>query len=141
MCWSRFLYIILPVAHGSNSIVGTATGFLSAHWRKNEASNSSFLMKELCTSVIDARTQVEWELGHISCAHRVPVQDDPDRYQGKILNLTNEDLSTPIVVYCASGQRAGVAVDIIKSWGFQSVANGRGYVTDGEQLEQLCECS
>ena len=62
-----------------------------------------------CPIMVDVRAQSEWDAGHVSCATRIPVQDDASR-TGEVLTLAGGDSSHPVVVYCYSGARAGRAV-------------------------------
>jgi phage shock protein E len=79
--------------------------------------------------VIDVRTAEEWTAGHVSCAHRLPVQDDPGNYIPQVRQLVNNDLTAPIVTYCHSGARAGLAEAALKAAGFEYVRNGGGYAS------------
>ena len=90
--------------------------------------------------VLDVRQQSEWDAGHVSCAHRLPVQDDPSLV-AKVTALAANDLATPIVTYCYSGVRAGRAETVLESAGFTDVRNGGGYVVpagNAAKLEALC---
>ena len=90
--------------------------------------------------VLDVRTQEEWDAGHISCAKRMPVQDDSSLIQAVKL-LVGLDLTVPVVTYCHSGVRAGKAEEALKASGFTYVRNGGGYdlpPSNTAQLEQLC---
>jgi len=102
---------------------------------------ASLGVTEKCAVVIDVRTQGEYETGHVSCAHRVPIQDNPNLYRDDIDNLTGGDVSNKFVLYCASGGRASYAVGIMKSWGYTNVGNGGGYASNRLQLESICACT
>ena len=94
--------------------------------------------------VIDVRTEAEWNAGHVSCAHRLPVQDDPalvDQVKA-LARLNPRYLSTPVVTYCFSGARAATAVGVLTSAGFTDVRNGGGYVQppdNAAKLQALCD--
>ena len=64
--------------------------------------------------VLDVRTPEEWDAGHISCAHNLPVQDDSSLIQ-TVKMLVGMDLTSPVVTYCHSGQRAGEAEEALSS--------------------------
>ena len=71
--------------------------------------------KESCTLVLDVRSKAEWDEGHVSCAHRVPVEDDA-RLVSRVLELTGRSFTKAIVVYAdpeddAGGPRACESVD------------------------------
>ena len=99
-------------------------------------------LKQLTPLVLDVRTESEWDEGHISCAHRLPVQDDPALID-QVRELVNGDLTAPIVTYCHSGVRAGKAETDLKDAGFTYVRNGGGYAIPAgntEKLEHVCTC-
>ncbi len=70
--------------------------------------------------VIDVRSKGEFATGHFSGAINIPV----DALAGKIKTLGATD--TPIVVYCASGARAGQATAQLMAAGFTDVTNAGG---------------
>ena len=93
-----------------------------------------------CPIMVDVRAQSEWDAGHVSCATRIPVQDDASR-TGEVLTLAGGDSSHPVVVYCYSGARAGRAVTVLTNAGFTDVTNGGGFVSptkvETHKLKQL----
>jgi phage shock protein E len=91
--------------------------------------------------LLDVRTQAEWDAGHISCAHLLPVQDDPSLIAQVRQLMAGGDLTAPVVTYCHSGVRAGRAAEALRSAGFTYVRNGGGYAippTNTAALERLC---
>lgn len=64
--------------------------------------------------VLDVRTPGEFQLGHIPGAINVPV----DQIQGQAASF---DKNATYVVYCATGQRSQIAVDLMKSMGFANI--------------------
>ena len=94
----------------------------------------------LAPVVLDVRTLDEWNAGHVSCAHRLPVQDDPS-LMAQVKALVSNDLTAPIVTYCHSGVRAGQAETALKAAGFTYVRNGGGYAippANTAALQKLC---
>lgn len=94
--------------------------------------------------VLDVRDTSEWNSGHVSCAHHLPVQDDPSLVQQvkDIANNNPRGLAAPIVTYCYSGVRSGRAEQILKDAGFTDVRNGGGFIIPAEnaaKLQALCE--
>ena len=79
-------------------------------------------MKEVLktASVVDVRTPGEYLEGHYPGAINIPLNELPQR-----LNEFKE-LKTPIVAYCRSGARSGMAVSLLKQNGFNEVYNGGG---------------
>lgn len=71
-------------------------------------------------TVIDVRETYEFEDGHYDGAINIPL--------GQIPQKINEikAMSQPVVVYCRSGNRSGMALSILKQAGLQEVYNGGG---------------
>jgi rhodanese-related sulfurtransferase len=62
-------------------------------------------------TVVDVRTDIEWNLGHHPKAVHIPLADIP--YQAQIKNK-----DTVLVVYCNSGQRARTGAELLRAQGF-----------------------
>ena len=60
---------------------------------------------EVCPIVIDARTEAEWQRGHLECAHRVELAERSAAALSKIECLTGGNMNARVVIYCASGNR------------------------------------
>ena len=74
------------------------------------------------TVLIDVRTPDEIAEGAISGAKFIEY----DKIDAHITEVApNKD--TPIVLYCKSGRRAGIAQDTLQSLGYRQVINGGGY--------------
>jgi len=71
-------------------------------------------------TVIDVRETFEFEDGHYEGAINIPLGTIPNNMD-KI-----KAMSQPIVVYCRSGNRSGMALTILKQAGIQEVYNGGG---------------
>ena len=69
--------------------------------------------------VLDVRTDVEFEAGHIPGARHVPVAD----LQREAGNLTQD---TPVILYCRSGNRSGPTADAFAAsgWDAHSIEGG-----------------
>jgi rhodanese-related sulfurtransferase len=69
--------------------------------------------------VVDVRTPEEFEAGHIAGARLIPL----DEVESDAAGL---DRSQPLVVYCRSGERSGMAADAFAAsgWNAQSIAGG-----------------
>lgn len=84
--------------------------------------------KELVASgatVIDVRTSEEFAEDHLAQATNIPVQELSSRI-AEIEKLTGGDKSKPVVLYCASGGRAGRAAKQLVELGYTNVVNGGG---------------
>ena len=71
------------------------------------------------SQLIDVRTDVEFEAGHIPGARHIPLAD----VQREAASL---DQSQPIVIYCRSGNRSGPAADAFAAsdWDAHSIEGG-----------------
>jgi rhodanese-related sulfurtransferase len=81
--------------------------------------------KELISSgalVVDVRSKEEFESGHLEGALNVPHTEIEEN-----LSLFGPDKDKPIVVYCHSGRRSGIAKEVLEKNGFTAVHNGGGY--------------
>ncbi|TNE60277.1 MAG: rhodanese-like domain-containing protein [Alphaproteobacteria bacterium] len=72
--------------------------------------------------LVDVRTQKEYDAGHLEGALLIPHDEVAAR-----LAEFGEDTHRPIVVYCRSGHRAGLAQTTLEESGFTRVFNGGGY--------------
>lgn len=79
-------------------------------------------------AVIDVRTPEEWAEGHLAGAIRMGVADAD--FQAQLATL---DPAADYYIYCRSGNRAGQAIEIMRSLGFTgelvnggAVANAAG---------------
>jgi len=79
-------------------------------------------MKEVLkkASVVDVRTPGEYLEGHYPGAINIPLNE----LQGRLEEF--KELKAPIVAYCRSGARSGMAVSLLKQNGFNEVYNGGG---------------
>lgn len=85
---------------------------------------SSVDLKEMVKNgaqIIDVRTPVEFQGGHIKGAVNIPLQV-LDKNLGKIRK------DRPVITCCASGMRSGSAKSILKSKGYE-VHNGGGWTS------------
>jgi rhodanese-related sulfurtransferase len=88
-------------------------------------------------AIIDVRTPEEWDAGHLEGAIRIGIAD-----ADFVQQLETLDKSADYYIYCRSGNRAGQAIDYMKSAGFTgklvnggavanaSAATGLAVVTD-----------
>ncbi len=65
--------------------------------------------------LLDVRTTQEFADGHIPKAVNIPVQE----LERRMSELGSK--ARPIVVYCRSGHRSGIAADLLKKAGFTAV--------------------
>lgn len=79
-------------------------------------------MKEILNkaSIVDVRTPGEYLDGHYPGAVNIPLNELPQRLD------EFKEMKKPIVAYCRSGARSGVAISVLKQNGFSEVYNGGG---------------
>lgn len=121
MSWSTILLILL------------GAGVVYFFWLKNQAQEEGDFNPELSYELVqkgallmDVRSEGEYASGHVEGAVHIPhtqIAENKDR----IKSLVKGDLSKPVVVYCASGRRSGMAKEQIKQLGYETVVNHGGY--------------
>ena len=79
-------------------------------------------MKEILNSasIVDVRTPGEFAEGHYPGAVNIPLNEFTDRLDEL------KEMKQPIVAYCRSGARSGMAVSMLKQNGLNEVYNGGG---------------
>ena len=73
--------------------------------------------------IIDARTQAEFDEGHIEGAVLIPEYEITDRAEEEI-----PDKDTLILVYCRSGRRSKIAADALIELGYTNVKEFGGII-------------
>lgn len=71
------------------------------------------------TVVVDVRSTLEYNSGHITGALNIPVDQLPARLQD--INGLGKN---PVIFYCRSGNRSGSAVAYLQQQGYNNVYNG-----------------
>ena len=71
-------------------------------------------------TIVDVRTPEEYAVEHFPDAINIPLDQVAQR-----LNEFKE-MSQPIIAYCRSGNRSGIAVSILKQNGIADAVNGGG---------------
>jgi phage shock protein E len=78
------------------------------------------IVKNANTTVVDVRNAWEFEEGHYPGALNIPLDQ-------LMQNLNQfEAMEGPIVLYCRSGNRSGMALQILKQQGLDNLYNGGG---------------
>ena len=80
-------------------------------------------IKEKKGTLLDVRSKMEFEENHIAGAINIPL----DIVEINIKNI--KTMPKPIVVYCLSGGRSGIATDILQQNGIADVYNGGGILS------------
>jgi rhodanese-related sulfurtransferase len=71
--------------------------------------------------ILDVRTAEEFAAGHVPGAVNIPHTQ-----VGARLTELGDDRARPVVVYCESGRRAGMAADVLLNDGYTSVLHLAG---------------
>jgi phage shock protein E len=72
--------------------------------------------------VVDVRTPEEYAGGHLDGALNIPY----DQIEARRAELGTA-LDRPVVLYCRTGRRAGIAKKTMEALGFTNVLNARSY--------------
>jgi len=78
------------------------------------------LVRKPETVIVDVRSPWEYEMEHIPGAKNIPLEE---------ISFKLDEFRTfnhPVVLYCRSGNRSGMAVSILKQNGVAEVYNGGG---------------
>ena len=86
----------------------------------NTMSTIKKLVKEQGATVIDVRNPWEFEEGHVEGAINIPLEEIPM----KIDDI--REMHQPVIVYCRSGGRSGMAMGFLQQGGLSTVINGGG---------------
>ena len=71
--------------------------------------------------VLDVRETAEMAKGKIAGSVNIPIRDLPN-----MLAKLPENKTAPILTYCQVGYRGGIAMTILRMWGYTNVRNVRG---------------
>jgi rhodanese-related sulfurtransferase len=101
-----------PAAAGS-VVAGVAPGVVDAE--------SARKLVGAGIKVVDVRTPAEFAAGHVPGAVNIPY-DELARRAGEL-----GPPSTPVLLYCRSGRRSGIATDTLRKLGFGEIYDLRAY--------------
>lgn len=73
------------------------------------------------TFVLDVRETKEMASGRIAGSMNIPIRELP-----KLIAKLPENKETPILTYCKLGYRGGMAVAILRMWGYTNVRTIKG---------------
>ena len=94
----------------------------SAELPDRDPSLARRLVKEEGALLLDVRSAGEYEAGHLEGAVLIPHDALTERL-AEVLEKQGGDKDKPIVLYCGSGRRAGIAKEELKRAGFTRVTN------------------
>jgi phage shock protein E len=71
--------------------------------------------------IIDVREPLEYMMGHVSAATNIPLSKITTHFEQSTKDFDKDD---EIIVYCGSGNRAGMAAELFIKHGYTHVVNG-----------------
>lgn len=83
------------------------------------------LMEENGAIIIDVRTKEEYEAGHIENAYLIPLEELAAHDELAVL----KEQDTPVLLYCRSGRRSGLAMNTLAKAGYKRLMNMGGVIT------------
>ena len=88
--------------------------------------------------LIDVRTPEEFAQGSLPGARQIEF----DQIAGQIAAVA-PDKSKPVILYCRSGRRSGIALKTLNDLGYHNVINAGGYemLSNALNLQQTPACS
>jgi phage shock protein E len=70
--------------------------------------------------IIDVREPIEFKMGHVRGAINLP----PSKLMTGAEKIQNVPKDTKLILYCLSGSRSNVAINILKDLGYTNLVNG-----------------
>ena len=118
----RFLLMLLTLALPFGC-VGCSDGGSATYDQISGAEAKALMDSESGYIIIDARTQSEYDEGHIPGAILIPEYEIADRAEKE---LTDKDQL--ILVYCRSGRRSKIAAEELVKLGYTNVKEFGGII-------------
>ena len=111
--------------------VGCSDGGSASYDQISGAEAKALMDSESGYIIIDARTQEEYDQGHISGAILIPEYEIADRVEKE---LPNKDQL--ILVYCRSGRRSKIAAEELVKLGYTNVKEFGGIIDWEYEIEK-----
>ena len=106
------------------ALAGCSSGGGEASYEQISGAEAKALMdRESGYIIIDARTQEEYDLGHIPGAILIPEYEIADRAEVEL-----PDKDQLILVYCRSGRRSKIAAEELVKLGYTNVKEFGGII-------------
>ena len=103
--------------------VGCSDGGSTTYEQISGAEAKALMDSESGYIIIDARTQVEYNQGHIAGAIMIPEYEIADRAENEL-----PDKDQLILVYCRSGRRSKIAAEELVKLGYTNVKEFGGII-------------
>jgi len=81
------------------------------------------------TLLIDVRTPLEYAQGHLAGSLNIPHEQVED-----IASAIGDQKDRPVILFCRSGARSGMALGLLLQHGYTNLANGGGVVELADRL-------
>ena len=118
----RFLLMLLTLALPFGC-VGCSDGGSASYDQISGAEAKALMDSESGYIIIDARTQEEYDEGHIPGAILIPEYEIADRAEKEL-----PDKNQLILVYCRSGRRSKIAAEELVKLGYTNVKEFGGII-------------
>ena len=118
----RFLLMLLTLALPFGC-VGCSDGGAATYEQISGAEAKALMDSENGYIIIDARTQEEYDEGHIPGAIMIPEYEIADRAEKEL-----PDKDQLILVYCRSGRRSKIAAEELVKLGYTNVKEFGGII-------------
>ena len=118
----RFLLMLLTLAFPLGCI-GCSDGGSVTYEQISGAEAKALMDSESGYIIIDARTQPEYDEGHITGAILIPEYEIADRAEKEL-----PDKNQLILVYCRSGRRSKIAAEELVKLGYTNVKEFGGII-------------
>ena len=118
----RFLLMLLTLALPFGCI-GCSDGGSATYEQISGAEAKAMMDSESGYVIIDARTQEEYDQGHIPGAILIPEYEIADRAEKEL-----PDKNQLILVYCRSGRRSKIAAEELVKLGYTNVKEFGGII-------------
>ena len=118
----RFLLMLLTLALPLGC-VGCSDGGSATYEQISGAEAKELMDSENGYIIIDARTQEEYDQGHIPGAIMIPEYEIADRAEKEL-----PDKNQLILVYCRSGRRSKIAAEELVKLGYTNVKEFGGII-------------
>ena len=118
----RFLLMLLTLAFPLGCI-GCSDGGSATYEQISGAEAKALMDSESGYIIIDARTQSEYDEGHITGAILIPEYEIADRAEKEL-----PDKNQLILVYCRSGRRSKIAAEELVKLGYTNVKEFGGII-------------
>lgn len=119
----RFLLMLLTFALPLGCVGCASDGSSVTYEQISEAEAKALMDSESGYIIIDARTQEEYDQGHIPGAILIPEYEIADRAEKEL-----PDKDQLILVYCRSGRRSKIAAEELIKLGYTNVKEFGGII-------------